>query len=153
MARVTVEDCERLVPNRFELVMLAAQRARSISQGAPPVVERDNDKNSVVALREIAAEAVDLDALEDRLIHGHRQNVVAEEPPADDVVDLMADAQGLAGPLPTSLNDGLGDLEDDDETADDEDVAEHMDVEPGAMEGEPGDLVNQKADIDDEALD
>jgi DNA-directed RNA polymerase subunit omega len=153
MARVTVEDCERLVPNRFELVMLAAQRARSIAQGAAPLVDRDNDKNSVVALREIAAEAVDLDALEDRLIHGHRQNVVVEDPPADDVVDLMADAQGLAGPLPTSLNDGLGDLEDDDETTEADDVAEPMEDEPGAMEGEPGEPVNRKASVDDGASD
>jgi DNA-directed RNA polymerase subunit omega len=143
MARVTVEDCERLVPNRFELVMLAAQRARSIARGAPPVVDRDNDKNSVVALREIAADAVDLDALEDRLIHGHRQNVVAEVPPADDVVDLMADAQGLAGPLPPSLDDGLGD---DDETIEEDDVAE-------PMEGSPGEPVDRKADIDDAAPD
>lgn len=153
MARVTVEDCERLVPNRFELVMLAAQRARSISQGATPVVARDDDKNSVVALREIAADAVDLEALEDRLIHGHRQNVAAEEPPADDVVDLMADAQGLAGPLPTSLNDGLGDAGDDEEVTEEDDVAEHMEDEPGAMEGEPGALVGQKADVDDERPD
>ena len=60
MARVTVEDCVGMVPNRFELVLLAAQRARDIRSGAELTVERDNDKNAVVALREIAEEAIDL---------------------------------------------------------------------------------------------
>ncbi len=84
MARITVEDCIQRVPNRFELVMLAAQRARDISAGAPLAVDRDNDKNPVVALREIAEGKVDLDHLRYELIHGLRRHTplgaVEEEP-------------------------------------------------------------------------
>ncbi len=68
MARVTVEDCVTIIPNRFQLVMLASQRARNIAAGAELLVERDNDKNPVVALREIAEQSVDLDELEESLI-------------------------------------------------------------------------------------
>jgi DNA-directed RNA polymerase subunit omega len=131
MARVTVEDCEKRVPNRFELVMLAAQRARGIAQGAPLTVERDDDKNSVVALREIAAQTVDFGDLEERLIHGHRRSTGAEETPADDVVDLMKDAQALAGALPMTLDDGFADAEENEAVADD-DVAADVEEEPGA---------------------
>ena len=67
MARVTVEDCVRLVPNRFDLVLMAAQRAREISSGAALTVDRDNDKNPVVALREIADETIDLDTVSRQL--------------------------------------------------------------------------------------
>ena len=72
MARVTVEDCVTRVPNRFELVMLAAQRGRNIGAGAPLTLDRDNDKNAVVALREIADAKVDLKELENGLIRGCR---------------------------------------------------------------------------------
>ncbi|MDX1540465.1 MAG: DNA-directed RNA polymerase subunit omega, partial [Geminicoccaceae bacterium] len=75
MARITVEDCVEKIPNRFELVMLAAQRARDVSAGAPLLVERDNDKNPVVALREIADDKLDLDHLRYELIHGLRRHV------------------------------------------------------------------------------
>ena len=68
MARVTVEDCVDKVPNRFELVMLAAHRAREIQSGSVPTVDRDNDKNPVVALREIADDVVDHEALKEHLI-------------------------------------------------------------------------------------
>lgn len=73
MARVTVEDCIDKVPSRFELVVLAAKRARQISAGAPLTVERDNDKNPVVALREIAEETINLDDLKENLIDSYRQ--------------------------------------------------------------------------------
>lgn len=88
MARITVEDCVVKVPNRFDLVMLSAQRARDISAGAPLTVDRDNDKNPVVALREIAEETVDLDHLRYELIHGLRRHVQIEEQPeeADDLL-------------------------------------------------------------------
>jgi DNA-directed RNA polymerase subunit omega len=86
MARITVEDCVTRIPNRFELVMLAAQRARDMSAGAPLTVERDNDKNPVVALREIADDTVDLDHLRYELIHGLRRHVEIEEQPEDDLV-------------------------------------------------------------------
>lgn len=70
MARVTVEDCIQVVPNRYELVLLAAQRARDISSGAPISVERDNDKNPVVALREIADQTVSLDDVRRHIVDG-----------------------------------------------------------------------------------
>jgi len=80
MARVTVEDCVLRIPNRFDLVMLASQRARNVAAGAPLMVERDNDKNPVVALREIAAQAVDLEALTNSIIQGLQKNVESDEP-------------------------------------------------------------------------
>jgi DNA-directed RNA polymerase subunit omega len=83
MARITVEDCVTRVPNRFELVMLAAQRARDVSAGAALTIERDNDKNPVVALREIADGTIDLDHLRYELIHGLRRHVEIEDQPDD----------------------------------------------------------------------
>lgn len=80
MARVTVEDCVDKIPNRFDLVMLAAQRAREISAGGPLTIERDNDKNPVVALREIADETVVLERLNDNLITGLQRHVENDEP-------------------------------------------------------------------------
>jgi len=83
MARVTVEDCILRVPNRFELVLLAAQRSRDISSGAPLTVERDNDKNPVVALRELAERTIDLGHLEDALIQTQQKYFAREEAEED----------------------------------------------------------------------
>ena len=80
MARVTVEDCVDKVPNRFELVLLAGHRARTISSGAPITVERDNDKNPVVALREIAAETISPEDMKEDLIHSMQKYVEVDEP-------------------------------------------------------------------------
>ena len=80
MARVTVEDCVDKVPNRFELVMLAAHRAREIATGAPLTVDRDNDKNPVVALREIADEKLTPEDLKEDLIHSLQKHVEVDEP-------------------------------------------------------------------------
>src|SRR5436190_21012820 len=80
MARVTVEDCVLKVPNRFELVLLAAQRAREITSGAPLSVDRDDDKNPVVALREIADETIQLDQLKDAVVRGMQKHVEMDEP-------------------------------------------------------------------------
>jgi DNA-directed RNA polymerase subunit omega len=85
MARVTVEDCIDKLPNRFELVLLSAHRARMISQGAPLVVERDNDKNPVVALREIADEQVNKDDLREEYIHAMQKHVEVDEPETSEV--------------------------------------------------------------------
>ncbi len=85
MARVTVEDCIDKVPNRFELVLLAAHRARLISQGAPITVDRDNDKNPVVALREIADEAIVPEDLREEYIHSMQKHVEVDEPEATEV--------------------------------------------------------------------
>jgi DNA-directed RNA polymerase subunit omega len=80
MARVTVEDCVDKVSNRFELVLLAAHRARAVSSGAPITIERDNDKNPVVALREIADETVSPEDLKEDLIHSLQAHVEVDEP-------------------------------------------------------------------------
>ena len=97
MARITVEDCVTRVPNRFELVMLAAQRARDVSAGAPLTIDRDNDKNPVIALREIAEGTVELDHLRYELIHGLRRHVEIEDQPDDEL--LMAYQEQLVEPM------------------------------------------------------
>jgi len=83
MARVTVEDCILKIPNRFELVLLAAQRARDVASGAPITLERDNDKNPVVALREIADETIGLEQVKNSLIKGMQKHVEIDEPEED----------------------------------------------------------------------
>jgi len=89
MARVTVEDCVDKVPNRFELVMLAAHRAREISSGGQITVDRDNDKNPVVALREIADETQSADELRERLIESNQTQIEVDEPEEDSMALLM----------------------------------------------------------------
>ena len=83
MARVTVEDCIDKVENRFELVLLASHRARLISQGSSITIDRDNDKNPVVALREIADETLSPDDLKEDLIHSLQKHVEIDEPEPD----------------------------------------------------------------------
>ncbi len=87
MARVTVEDCIEKLPNRFELVMVAAQRARKIASGAPLTIERNNEKNPVLALREVAKETVDPAEMIEELTRSHQMMVAYEEEDAD--IDLM----------------------------------------------------------------
>ena len=89
MARVTVEDCVDKVPNRFELVMLAAHRAREVSAGAPITVSRDNDKNPVVSLREIAEETQQADDLRERMIEANQTQIEVDEPEEDSMSLLM----------------------------------------------------------------
>ena len=102
MARVTVEDCVRMVPNRFELVLLAAQRARDVRSGAELTVERDNDKNAVIALREIAEETIDLETLRHELEHGREVDTDIDEPDEADMTVLAAEAAwaGVTGQAP-----------------------------------------------------
>ncbi len=95
MARVTVEDCIEKVPNRFELVLLAGQRARQISGGEQLTLDRDRDKNPVVALREIAETTITPQALEERIIHGLQKVKVDDEDVADEVGSLAASAEAL----------------------------------------------------------
>lgn len=92
MARVTVEDCVLKVPNRFDLVMLAAHRSRGISAGAALTVDRDNDKNPVVALREIADETIGVEDTRDSLIRSLQRHVEVDEPEEEDTLELMAGA-------------------------------------------------------------
>ena len=93
MARVTVEDCIDKVENRFELVLLASHRARLISQGASITIDRDNDKNPVVALREIADEMLSPDDLKEDLIHSLQKHVEIDEPEPDPASLLQTDAE------------------------------------------------------------
>ena len=90
MARVTVEDCIEKVENRFDLVLLSAHRARMISSGQPITVDRDNDKNPVVALREIAEETQGAEDLRERMIAANQTQIEVDEPEDDQMALLMA---------------------------------------------------------------
>lgn len=94
MARVTVEDCVEKIPNRFELVILAAERAKNITSGSPLTVDRDNDKNPVIALREIATNNIDVDALRLSQIKNLQRNNNIDEAPEE---NLYAEAQENIG--------------------------------------------------------
>lgn len=115
MARVTVEDCIDKVQNRFELVMLAAQRARKIGSGAALLVDRDNDKNPVVSLREIAEEKVETADLKEELIKNHQR--VIEMDDTEDVIDTMEgedEWNAIAAQSAAPAYDDIEDSEDDD---------------------------------------
>ena len=90
MARVTVEDCVDKIPNRFDLVLVAGQRSRQISAGEELTVDRDNDKNPVVALREIADTTIDNDELRESIIRSMQRHIEQDEPEEDDMALLMA---------------------------------------------------------------
>jgi DNA-directed RNA polymerase subunit omega len=96
MARITVEDCVTKVPNRFDLVVVAAQRSRQISAGEPLTIERDNDKNPVIALREIADSTIDQEELKESVVRGLQRHVEIDEP-EDDEMELLMARQGLTG--------------------------------------------------------
>lgn len=119
MARVTVEDCVEIVPNRFELVLLAARRAREISSGASITISRDNDKNPVIALREIADQTIPSESLKDSVIRS-MQRVIFRDEADQDLETEFLDALSLGAPL--NMN------EDDD----DDDVAESLMVQAEA---------------------
>ena len=95
MARVTVEDCVDKIPNRFDLVLAAAQRARQISSGAELTIDRDRDKNPVVALREIAEVMVHPDELQEAIVTGMQRVIVADDDAPDEVGSLQASAEAL----------------------------------------------------------
>jgi DNA-directed RNA polymerase, omega subunit len=138
MARVTVEDCIDKIPNRYELLMVAAQRAKDISAGSPITLPRDNDKNPVIALREIADETVSIEELQKSLVMGLQKYVEVEEPEEEELeimaaekelVDLDEQFNGLL--LDNELNDNMQVVDDDDGldldadadvTADDDDL-------------------------------
>ena len=103
MARVTVEDCIEKIPNRFDLVLAAAQRARDISTGNPLTIDRDNDKNPVVALREIASETIDPDYLRDEIVRGLQK--LSNPEPIDDEQDENEEDDLLENQY--SINDEL----------------------------------------------
>ncbi len=95
MARVTVEDCIDKIPNRYELLMVAAQRAKDIASGSPITVSKDNDKNPVIALREIADETVSIEELQKSLVMGLQKYVEVEEPEEEEL-EIMAAEKELA---------------------------------------------------------
>jgi len=146
MARVTVEDCVLKVPNRFELVLLAAQRAREVTSGAPLTLDRDDDKNPVIALREIADETIQLAHLKDSLIRGMQKHIEMDEP--EETPDLEQTLFGVADPTGSVI----GEDEIDEEAIEDEldedmlAIEDEVEAEPGeeppeepAAEGEIGD--------------
>jgi DNA-directed RNA polymerase subunit omega len=133
MARVTVEDCVIKVPNRFELVMLAAHRARDLAAGAALTVDRDNDKNPVVALREIADETVGIDMLKENVVKGMQKLVEPDEPEEEEMDALAAQQLAAAGgevaPVAAEAEEG----EDDDELLGE---AEDLDADSEPAAGE-----------------
>jgi DNA-directed RNA polymerase subunit omega len=127
MARVTVEDCVIKIPNRFELVLLAAQRARDMAAGAHPTLERDNDKNPVVALREIAAESVPLDNLQNALIKGMQKHVEIDEPEEDQEIEIGAQtAWPVDMGAPMEIEGDEVDEEEEEEIPVDEDLPDEV---------------------------
>jgi DNA-directed RNA polymerase subunit omega len=128
MARVTVEDCVVKVPNRFELVLLAAQRAREITSGAPLSIDRDDDKNPVVALREIADETVGLDHLRGSVVRGMQKHVEIDEPEETHELELDTTIFGVAAPS--------GALIEEDADAEAEDVEEEGEEVEGVIAAE-----------------
>ena len=149
MARVTVEDCVLKVPNRFELVLLAAQRAREITSGAPLSVDRDDDKNPVVALREIADETIQLAHLKDSLVRGMQKHVEIDEP--EETPDLEQTLFGVADPIGSILGEDEIDGEAIEDELDEDMLAieeeDDIEIEPGE---EPAEEPVTDSEIGDE---
>ena len=130
MARVTVEDCVEKIPNRFELVLLAAQRARNISRGEELTIDRDNDKNPVIALREIADETIDLDRIEQDLVKS-LSRAPEPEPADEEVLDLIPTDQNIFGLQDVSAEEESSALEEEIETLSPEDMEAAIEAELG----------------------
>jgi DNA-directed RNA polymerase subunit omega len=130
MARVTVEDCVVKVPNRFELVLLAAQRAREISSGAPLSIDRDDDKNPVVALREIADETVALDHLKSSVVRGMQKHVEIDEPEETHELELDTALFGIGAPTGALMDEELDTEIDAEDSEDAEDGNEDEEALP-----------------------
>ena len=147
MARVTVEDCVVKVPNRFDLVLLAAQRAREITSGAPLSIDRDDDKNPVVALREIADETVGLEHLRDSLVRGLQKHVEIDEPEETHELDLDQSLFGIGAPAAIA---GEGEEEPEEEALEEESLEEELEEDMLAIadEGEVGEVAE---DVEDAA--
>jgi DNA-directed RNA polymerase subunit omega len=124
MARVTVEDCILRIPNRFDLVIVASQRARAIAAGAALTLDRDNDKNPVVSLREIADATIDIAEMEENVIKGLQKVVEIDEPEPDDEMEMLT-----AGGLAEVVSEDLGQI-----IEEGEEPIEDSEVEPGATE-------------------
>jgi DNA-directed RNA polymerase subunit omega len=153
MARVTVEDCVLKVPNRFELVLLAAQRAREITSGSPLSIDRDDDKNPVVALREIADETVGLEHLRTSVVRGMQKHVEIDEP--EESHELDAALFGVAPPSAALVEEEADvetedlDEEDEDEDEDEETIAEAADVGGDGLD-EAEELAEDMLEVEEE---
>lgn len=137
MARVTVEDCVEKVQNRFELVMLASQRARKISSGGALTLDRDNDKNPVIALREIAAGTILVDNLKEELIRSNQR--VIEMDDGEDIIDKMDgedEWNALAAQSAALEMDTRDDDDDDDDFDETDDEASLEDMAGGSPDEE-----------------
>jgi DNA-directed RNA polymerase subunit omega len=148
MARVTVEDCVPKVPNRFELVLLAAQRAREITAGAPLTLDRDDDKNPVVALREIADETIVLDHLRGSVVRGMQKHVEIDEPEETHELELEPTLFGATAHSGAPVEEEVG-FEADDAGEDEEEAI----VEEDDLEEELGEdmlAAEEEADLADE---
>ena len=150
MARVTVEDCVVKVPNRFELVLLAAQRAREITSGAPLSIDRDDDKNPVVALREIADETVALDHLKSSVVRGMQKHVEIDEPEESHELELDTALFGVGAPAGALMDEELDTEVDADAEDADGEVAE--DAEEGNEDEEalPAETAADLAQLDED---
>lgn len=135
MARVTVEDCVERIPNRFELVMMASHRARQIASGGSLTIERDNDKNPVVALREIADGTIELDVLSEALVKREQHTQEPDEMVEDDTLELMASEAGILGPQDGDRPRVAADEDDGDAEADETGV-KFEDIDDDLLRGE-----------------
>ena len=142
MARVTVEDCVPKVPNRFELVLVAAQRAREITSGAPLTLDRDDDKNPVVALREIAEETVGLEHLRGSVVRGMQKHVEIDEPEETHELELDPALFGVAASSGALIEAAAGSEPEDSEE-------EEAIVEEEALDQELAvDILGTEEDVD-----
>ena len=130
MARVTVEDCVQKLPNRFELVLLAAQRARNLSRGEELTIDRDNDKNPVVALREIADETIELARIEQDLVKS-LSRAPEPEPAGEEVLDLIPTDQNIFGLQDVTAEEETASLPADGEELSPEDLEAAIEAELG----------------------
>lgn len=130
MARVTVEDCVQKIPNRFELVLLAAQRARNLSRGEELTVDRDDDKNPVVALREIAEETIPLEKLEADLMKS-LSRAPEPEPADEEVLDLIPTEQNIFGLQDVSAEEEAASLPTEADDMSPDDMAAAIEAELG----------------------
>jgi DNA-directed RNA polymerase subunit omega len=151
MARVTVEDCVLKVPNRFELVLLAAQRAREITSGSPLSIDRDDDKNPVVALREIADETVGLEQLRTSVVRGMQKHVEIDEPEESQEVELDTGLFGVTAPgtalLEEEAETETEDLEEEDDN--EEEIVEAAGVEDDELD-EAEELAEDMLEVEDD---
>ena len=133
MARVTVEDCVKRIPNRFDLVIAAAQRSREISNGVSLEVDRDNDKNPVVSLREIASEAIDAESLQERFIRSMQKNLIKEDNSIEEEASLEEE---FAAYLNETKNEAVSDQDLDFNHNKNDDENSFVDISDDLINGE-----------------